>query len=557
MTLIGPKCVLVAMLLPADAAAPPPASAAAQGTITIVIRETGHPEPVPARIEARDLAGAFHVAEDAVRIGGDCRNHDAPLPKLPLSEALAGLQTRAHNLFDRTENFYSTGRTRLVVPAGIYDITVSKGPEFRVARRRVAVDPSGNADISIALERWANLRAEGWYSADHHLHITRATPELNPFISKWMQAEDIHVASLLQLGLAANFHQSQYGWGEAGIYREGDYILAAGQENPRSALGHAIILGAPVPINYADQYQVHRLFFEEAKRQGAISGYAHGHRDHLYLRNGLAIDLPHELVSFLEVLQFGVGDYQIYYDILNSGFRLAPVAGSDYPCRKGMVPGWERTYSRIQGPLTYRSWMDSVRAGRTFVTNGPLLWLRVQGKDIGETLSLPRAGRVRVEGSVRFDPEMDDVQALEVVDRGQVVRRIEREAGKSEIRCRFDHPVGEAAWLALRVAGRKVASLRLASGILDPRYRADTMAHTAPVFVTVRGKPGLGEQPRAGELAVAWMKRLEALEKGLESGERIAAAKTTAEASGLQRSRPALLDAIQLAKAYFSSRARR
>lgn len=84
------------------------------------------------------------------------------------------------------------------------------------------------------------------------LHISRPLKELNPLLSKWMQAEDINVANLLQLGSWNRFFASpQYEHGQEGVHREGDYLLASGQENPRTHfLGHAIILGLPAPLHF-------------------------------------------------------------------------------------------------------------------------------------------------------------------------------------------------------------------------------------------------------------------------------------------------------------------
>jgi hypothetical protein len=107
-------------------------------------------------------------------------------------------------------------------------------------------------DLTVPLERWSDLPKQGWYGADSHLHIARAFRELNPYVSKFMQAEDIHVANLLQWGNSKHFHNAaQYAFGPEGLYHEGDYWLAAGQENPRTHfLGHTLILGGRKPINF-------------------------------------------------------------------------------------------------------------------------------------------------------------------------------------------------------------------------------------------------------------------------------------------------------------------
>ena len=132
-------------------------------------------------------------------------------------------------------------------------------------------------------------------------------------------------------------------------------------------------------------------------------------------QNGLSIDLPLNLISFLEVLQFNGADFNVWYSILNTGFEVSPTAGSDYPFG-GAPIGRERFYTRVEGTLTYRKWLDGIEQGRTFVSNGPLLEFTVNGRGLGEEVVLTQTGTVRIEGSVRFNPDRDEVEKMEVVD---------------------------------------------------------------------------------------------------------------------------------------------
>ena len=161
--------------------------------------------------------------------------------------------------------------------------------------------------------------------------------------------------------------------------------MATGQENPRTHFrGHTITLGASSAIHFPEHYLIYRLVFEEARRQGALSGYAHYGNDIVGGPYGLGIDLPHGLVSFLEVLQFNRGIYDVWYEILNTAFRMTPTAGTDYPCGRVTIPGRERFYTKVEGPFTYKNWLEGVRRSHTFVTNGPILEFQVNGKGMGK-----------------------------------------------------------------------------------------------------------------------------------------------------------------------------
>ena len=77
--------------------------------------------------------------------------------------------------------------------------------------------------------------------------------------------------------------------------------------------------------------------------------------------------------------------------------RLSASAGTDVFLNKlrSGLPGNGRVYAQVEGPFTYHSWAAAVRAGRTFVTNGPMLELKVDGGGIGSTLRRPAPAPVR------------------------------------------------------------------------------------------------------------------------------------------------------------------
>jgi hypothetical protein len=262
------------------------------------------------------------------------------------------------------------------------------------------------------------------------------------------------------------------------------------------------------------------------------------------------------------VVNRGEAKYQVWYDMLNSGFRITGVAGTDYPF-SGQVPGRARFYTKLKGPFTYKAWLEGVRSGRTFSTNGPMLELRVDGREVGDEIELNRARSVLIEGSVRFDPSRDDVQSLQVIENGNVIKTIARDSGSSEILCRFEHQISDAGWLALRATGRKPDE------VLSPVFwhpvqtvqEATSNAHTSPIYFSITDQPGRATHPRAKALAETWLDRLRELEDQLADENIEKLAKWPAFSDGVEldvllRDRPALLQAIDAAKRYFIQQAR-
>jgi hypothetical protein len=507
------------------------------GTLELTIVTASSREITPARIGLLDQRKQSFVPKEALRVAGDC----GWLPIHNWIPGVASWQMRRHlrtevwNPYAGTLQFYTSGTLRARIPAGRYTVRVEKGMEYRAAAREIHIDWGRTTSTTIPVERWIDLGSDGWISADDHLHIARPSRRFDRMIATWMAAEDLRIANLLQMGLAHSIHITpQYAFGKPSVFEPGNVILASGQENPRTHfLGHAITLGALRWIDHPKSYLAYDRFWREARRQGAINGLAHwgvGGAD-----EAMALWVPDRLLDFLEIFGFDLPYYDTWYELLNLGMRMTPTAGTDYPCSPSL-PGRERFYARVDKPLTYAKWLESVRRGRTFITNGPAIEFRVSGLDVGSELRLDAPGTVEVEGAVRFDPERDNVEIVEVVRAGEVIFSTAERITPDEIRFRIRVPMAESTWMALRATGKKIGetpvdygSLKGALGHVRRPSNAEILrripdgpgprpsaAHTAPTYVTIAGTPSISEQPAASRAARAWLVRLDELEALLD-----------------------------------------
>lgn len=540
------------------------------GTLVLTLSDGAGGEPTPARVEISNAEGVSVVPLDALPIFEDCGS--LPLhnwvPWAASVQHLRGRHGEISNPYTGTTQFYSRGVTSVGLLPGRYTLAATKGIEYDVAATEVVIESGRTSEVELVLERWIDLPASGWYGADDHLHIPRPHSRFDSAIATWMQAEDIHVANLLQMGLAQDVHITpQHSFGQVAVYREGNTLLASGQENPRThVLGHSIILGTRQWIDFPSDYVLYDRFWRLAHEQGAINGYAHWGL--AGAEEGLAVWGHEGLLDFIEVLNLGFPFYQRWYEALDLGLRLGPTAGSDYPCLPSL-PGRERFYTRLEGDLDYRAWLDAVRRGRTFVTNGPVVEFEVSGVGIGEEVRLSAPGRVHVEGRVRFDRERDDVEKLELIRAGEVVQAVSSATGEDEIRLESTLEIDRSTWLALRASGRKVGESLvepkelLGSLFTLPRPSNDEVlaelpegtvarlsaAHTGAVWVTVAGSPPIAEQPRAREVVELWLERLDELENRLRDERLDEMAHFPGRGDGISRrdlldSRAALLRAI-------------
>jgi hypothetical protein len=227
--------------------------------------------------------------------------------------------------FQPDSAFYADGRFRLSLPPGEYHLLVAKGMEYLDQQHTVRVEAGREVRLACRLARWIDLPGRGWYSADDHIHVRRS-PREDPLLLRWIQAEDVHVGVLLRMGDFWETYYPQYAWGPRGVYREGNYLLTSGQEDPRTPeLGHALGIGAADRVRYRDAYYYYDKVFDKLHELGGLTGYAHQGKTFGGYR-GLTLDGLRGKVDVLELLQFCASadplQTEHYYHLLDLGFRV-------------------------------------------------------------------------------------------------------------------------------------------------------------------------------------------------------------------------------------------
>jgi hypothetical protein len=441
------------------------------GTVKLTIKDAKTGGSVPARIGLYDSTGR------------------APLP----SDKALTLQRYADDLrmlnvnertFWPSENrlsFYVDSDYDGAVPAGTYELVVSRGLEYRVHQSKFEVKAGQTTNVNVALERYSDMPSKGWYSGDSHIHVTRdevADPKIWGFVA----AEDVHVGNLLEMGNITNvyFHQPK-AWGKASRFERDGHFIVSGQEAPRAAfMGHTVHFNIDRPIHLrTDEYFQYHKVFEEFQRTGGLSGFAHlgwsarGGSSARVIR-GVNLLAPLGLVDFIEVLQGGRLVTEGWYRLLNLGIRVTPAAGTDWPYSD--FPGVVRFFVKVDGPFNLDKWFESFGKGRSFVTNGPTLEFTINGKTMGEELRVKRGTKLDISALARLNPDVDTLDRLELVVGGDVIDTIS--SGKTDsAQLRKQITADRSMWIAIRAHGGKQAANNM------------TVAHSAPIYVVVDGEP--------------------------------------------------------------------
>ena len=190
-------------------------------------------------------------------------------------------------------------------------------------------------------------------------------------------------------------------------------------------------------------------------------------------------------------------ELNIWYHTLNLGFRTRISGETDFPCIYDDRVGLGRTYTKLDR-LTYRGWLDALRAGRSYVSDGlsHLMDFAVNGVAVGTGDGTVTARGPSVEATVRVTARLDEAADAAIAARPADEKPywdIERArvAGTREVPVEF------------LVNGRVVATRRVVADgnphdlrVTLPVTRSGWIAarilpssHTNPVFVIVDKQP--------------------------------------------------------------------
>lgn len=425
--------------------------------------------------------------------------------------------------------------------SGAARLRVVRGIEHEAVEMEIAVPADAEIDAVARLKRWSHMAAGGWYSGDVHVHMHYGGEYLlgPEDVALAQRAEDVNFLNMMVANQGSGWvHDIERFSGKPHELSGGAHIFQWGEEYRNDFLGHMCMYGIrelvqPIYSGFPNSDHPHDVpanaeAASDCHAAGGTLSYAHplfggGDLDRVFAvrRTVEAKELPVDAalgqIDALDVMSYPSNTAEtcrLWHRLLNCGLRLAATAGTDTfmnMCADGTFsnpPAGDRAYARIDGAFTTESWCAAVRAGRTFVTNGPMISLDVAGHGIGDEISAAEGDVLRIEcGAAARAP----IDRLELIVNGEVVAT----AADGEHRASLTHDlkIGRSCWVAARVSG-PVHEL-----VLD---RDGAFAHTSPVYVSVDGAPVATVEDAT--YFVEWIDRLIAVaaEKGVypSSGER-------------------------------------
>lgn len=365
--------------------------------------------------------------------------------------------------------FHCVPPCQLDVPEGDVAIRVQHGFEHAPWHGNVTVVAGEAKSIAVTLTPDRLPDDFGSFvSADLHIHMNyaghyRNTPE---HLALQARAEDLDVAWNLVVNKEERVPDIASFRTDADPASTAETLVLHGQEYHTSLWGHLGMLGlsdhliAPGFAAYshtamASLWPTNGAVADLVHAQGGLVGYAHPYdvlpdpdRD-TELGSELPAGAINGKVDYIEVM--GFSDHQatasVWYRLLNLGLRIPAGAGSDtmanYASLRGPV-GMNRVFLRTAGATTgIQAVLEALKAGRGFVSNGPLLGLLLDGVHPGDQIN---PGRHRYRVSLRAAVPMDH---LELIHNGEVVKDFDLDGERRRFDAEGEVSLG-GGWVLLR-----------------------------------------------------------------------------------------------------------
>jgi TolB protein len=437
---------------------------------------------------------------------------------------------QADDGFDRSSSsgeahYFYADAASIDVPEGLITIDVTKGFENSALHKTVDSRTASAGDLTFHLKQldWGRGAGPKWFSSDLHVHMNYGGTYRSERSVLYRQAEGegIRFVNNLVVNKEQRFPDIQSAvFGEIIKYFSASAEVVLGQEFHTSYWGHRGILHLddhlllPGYAGYpntaaASLYPMNADVYDMAHKQGALVGAVHPFdaepnpfaNPAEKITDELPVDVALGKLDYMEIV--GFSDHRstaaVWYRLLDLGFRIPAGAGTDAttdyaaPIR-GQV-GMDRVYASIpEGPASLDAWMDSLKNGRTFATNGPLVEFTLGGQRVGDELKFDGA-----QAAVPFAAKLRSivpVDHFEVVCNGRVAATLKLSGARDSADVTGTLPLKESGWCVLRASSDKDEY-----PVLD-NY---VYATTSPVYVTIGGKAP--RSPEDAKYFAAWIDR--------------------------------------------------
>jgi hypothetical protein len=420
-----------------------------------------------------------------------------------------------HRVLDDYGHFYCAPDASLTLPAGEYTLRAFHGPEYRAAHVSFAISAGQTKDLSVELERWTDAAERGWHSGENHIHANYGygqwynTPET---MRDQCAGENLRVCNFMVANSDTDgVFDREFFRGRPDGVSTAETVLYWNQEFRSTSWGHMTLVNLsqvvePVFTGFKDttnpwDVPTNSDIADRTHLQKGLVNYTHGAQNPddpyagAYTAKGIPVDVALGKIDTIDLNASYAGTVPLWYRLLNCGFHLPASAGTDCFLNRirSQLPGGSRVYVKIDGEFSYAAWISNLRAGRSFVTNGPMLEIAVESQGPGGTVGLTAPREVKIVARATSQFPLDKV---EVVFNGKVVATGTLASDKLSALIESPVKIPRSGWISLRAQGPSHPDHT--GGLLE--------AHTSPVYITVADRPAVSRED--AEYFLKWIERL-------------------------------------------------
>ncbi len=390
------------------------------------------------------------------------------------------------------------GKGIVALPAGTYDVVVSRGIEYGLHRERVTVGSGAHGVVRARLAR--EVDTNGWISGDFHLHSAPSFDTSLPVPGRIVTL----VGEGVEWAIATDHNEitdyapviGTLGLGEWIVSSIGDEITTRDPDYGHFNVWPLAPGRSPLPFDGVTPQEL----FDGARSDPGVEVVQVNHPSFgpggdqyfdVYELDpntgepglpGFSFDFDALEVMNGKYTQQGLANLHSWMTLVNMGHRITATGNSDSHHIVFSEPGCPRNFVRsapdAPGAVNEEELVDAVRAGSVFVTYGPILDFTVNGAGLGALVPTDDAG-ARIAARVQCASWIG-VDRAEIRANGEslVSVPLKSSPGKAQdvLLEHLDHPTIDT-WYMLFVEG---------PGDLSPVMRAAglrPLAFTNPVYV--------------------------------------------------------------------------
>lgn len=376
----------------------------------------------------------------------------------------------------------------VTVPGQRMVVEALSGLETERTRKVVDLTGKESYDLTLPLVRFHRAADDGWHNGNTHVHLRSLTreraDEYLQSISRADELELVFVSYLTRTKADRTYISNSYTEKDLEQLSTHGVLFDWAVQHRHNfgpggeGFGHVMFLNTkklieavsigPGIMGRGTDWPSIRHGIDQARGDGATIVWCHNTFGYE--------DVPDWLAGVIDAHNIfdggSRGDYEdSFYRFMNVGLQVPFSTGTDW-----FIYDFSRVYVEIEDSLSVPSWLRSLEKGRTFITNGPMLDLQVDGHGPGDVIRLDKPSEVKIIGRV---VGRCDFQTIELVHNGRVVASAQSRPAGGHFAGELDFTlsIDEPGWVALRINSDEMTELG-----------GELFGHTSAVYFELDGK---------------------------------------------------------------------